>query len=130
MDINESDLRTILDTRNVTVVALFGAKWCGPCRIFSPIFAKTGENFEPPPGNCVECVDLKNPDSQKDAGRAGAVFVKLDVDECTQLCEDINVVVVPTVVVFKNSKVFARKDGGFASGGQFLRWLGENGVKS
>lgn len=89
MKINESDFRTILSTTQDTVVAVFSATWCGPCKAFAPIF-----------------------DEYVKAKHKGIVAVKLDVDECTQLCEDLNVSIVPTIMVLKNSQVAARHSGG------------------
>jgi len=59
--------------------------------MFGPIFEKVAGNYS-----------------------AGNVeFAKMDIDECVQLCEDLNVSVVPAIFVFKDSKVVTRKDGGF-----------------
>jgi thioredoxin-like negative regulator of GroEL len=105
MNLNESDLRTLLDTSHDTVAALFSAKWCGPCRAFGPIFENTAKSFS----------------ADKNGEKYN--FAKLDVDECTQLCEDLGIGVVPTLIVFKDSKVLARKEGGFQSEKNFINWL-------
>ena len=104
MNLKESDLRTLLDTSNDPVVVFFGAGWCGPCRAFTPIFENVAKH-------------MKN-------------FAKLDVDECTQLCEDLNISTVPTIIVFKDSQVFARREGGFPTESHLLDWLDSQGIKS
>jgi len=106
MNLNESDLRTLLDTSNDPVVAFLGAKWCGPCRAFTPVFEKVAAQFEK------------------------TNLVKLDVDECTQLCEDLNISIVPTIIIFKDSKIVVRKEGGFPTESHFTDWLDSQGIKS
>lgn len=105
MNLNEQDFRTLLDTTNGDVVALFSATWCGPCHSFAPVFADTAKHMP----------DVK--------------FAKLDVDECTQLCEDLNIAIVPTIMVFKEAKAVARKEGGFGTVSHFINWLDSQGVK-
>ena len=120
MNLNESDLRTLLDTSNAPVVAFFGAKWCGPCRAFTPVFekvAKTPANHPAPTGH-----------PSKEGNQVE--YVKMDVDECTQLCEDLNISIVPTIIIFKDSRVFARREGGFPTESHFTDWLNSQGIKS
>ena len=105
MSLNEQDFRTLLDTTNGWVVAVFSAVWCGPCRVFAPIFEDTAKQMP----------DVK--------------FAKLDVDECTQLCEDLNISIVPTIMAFKEAKSVARKEGGFATVSHFINWLDSQGIK-
>lgn len=109
MNLNESDLRTLLDTNNNPVVAFFGAKWCGPCRAFTPVFEKVAKAT-----NNIGKIEL----------------VKMDVDECTQMCEDLNISIVPTIIIFKDSQIFARKEGGFPTESHFVDWLNSQGIKS
>jgi len=99
MNLNESDFRTLLDTTNGYVVADFGASWCNACRNFAPIFTDIAKHFPK------------------------VKFVNLDVDECKQLCEDLNITIVPTVILFRSAKVIARTEGGFDSVAAFSSWL-------
>jgi len=92
MTLNEADFRTLLDTTHNIVIAFFGANWCGPCKVFSLVFEKVSARY---------------------GETSGVTMVKLDVDECTQLCDDLNVSLVPTVILFKDSQVAARQNGGF-----------------
>ena len=108
MNLNESDFRTLLDATHDHVVAVFSASWCGPCRAFASIFQNVTKQLE----------------QQK------VSFAKLDIDECTQLCDDLTINVVPTIIIFKSSKVVARKEGGFSGGSHFIDWLNSQGIKS
>ena len=69
----------ILKRENVVVD--FYASWCGPCKMFAPIFeeaSKENENY---------------------------TFVKVDVDKFEELARRYGVMSIPTVIRFKNGKV-------------------------
>lgn len=57
----------------------FWAEWCGPCRMFGPIFEEL-------------------------AGEMGdkVVFAKLNVDEAQELAQQYKVMTIPTVMIFKD----------------------------
>ena len=103
MKITESTFRDILNDTKVPVVAYFGANWCGPCRSFAPIFDAASMSAKK---------DKQNP----------VVFIKMDVDECSQLCEDLNISAVPTILLFENSKVTKSHQGAFRSEQELLNF--------
>lgn len=92
MKTTESQFRETLEKAKVPVVADFYADWCGPCRAFGPIFEKAAKNLAPDFSLC-----------------------KVNIDEANSLCEEVGVRVVPTVMVFKDTKVIAINEGGFAN---------------
>lgn len=104
MNMIESDFRNLLDTTHDPVVAVFSAGWCGPCRAFAPVFEAVSKQF-----------------TNK--------FAKLDVDEAVQLCEDLAISIVPTIIIFQDSKVAVRKEGGFYKESHFIDWLDSQGIK-
>lgn len=57
----------------------FYADWCGPCKMLSPIIA-----------------DIKN--ELKDSIRV----IKIDVDKNQELCKKLNVMSMPTLMIFQN----------------------------
>lgn len=91
MKISEEEFRDTLDVAKVPVVVDFYAEWCGPCKVFGPRF---------------ERVSKKMPDFS---------FCKVDIDTAEALCEELGVEVIPTVMVFENSRMLAQHQGGFAS---------------
>jgi len=107
MNMNEADLRTHLDTNHGYTAVVFSATWCGPCRAFAKILQEHTQT----------------------APNGSPRVVKLDIDECTQLCEDVAINVVPTVVVFKGSKIVARNEGGFPTAKLFAEFLANSTAK-
>jgi len=69
------------EKRNVLVV-YFGASFCGPCRALKPKFDLLSDNF----GERV-------------------VFVRVDIEELSQVAEKFNVTSVPTTLIIKDCQV-------------------------
>ena len=63
---------------NAFVVLDFWAAWCGPCRMFGPVFEAASE---------------KNPD---------IVFGKIDTEEQQELAGALNIRSIPTLMVFRD----------------------------
>ena len=65
----------------------FWASWCGPCKMFGPIFEDVSKQVE------------------------GVVFAKLNVDEAEDVASQYKVMSIPTVIVFKNGQAVRKSVG-------------------
>ncbi|KNC95941.1 thioredoxin [Spizellomyces punctatus DAOM BR117] len=78
----DADFETILaEAGDTPVVVDFYANWCGPCRVLAPILKKAVE------------------ENKK------TFLVKVDVDKAEQIAAKYQIMSLPTVLVFQNSKV-------------------------
>ena len=66
----------------------FWAEWCGPCRSVSPVVEELSGEYD---------------------GKVD--FVKINVDENSDLARKYNVLSIPTLVIFKNGEVISQKVG-------------------
>lgn len=90
----------VINNKGLTIVD-FWAPWCGPCKMFGPIF----ENIS----NIKS--DIK--------------FCKLNVDEDSQdISKEYGVMSIPTIILFKNGKEIKRNIG-FMDEDTLIEFLGE-----
>lgn len=66
----------------------FWATWCGPCKMFAPIFHEVAEEM----GDKV-------------------IFGKVDVDEASDLASQFKVMSIPTIILFKDGKAIKKNMG-------------------
>lgn len=79
----------------------FWAAWCGPCKMFAPVFESVA----------AELTDI--------------TFGKLEVDEGADIAERFNIVSIPTLVIFKKGEV-AAKTVGYKNAEQLKAFILEN----
>ena len=70
----------VINNEGVTLVD-FWAKWCGPCKMLTPVLEVLEKELE----------DVK--------------FVKVDVDENEELADKYQISTIPTLLIFKDGKV-------------------------
>lgn len=88
---NENLVTTIED--NSTVFIDFWAAWCGPCRMFAPVF---------------EAASVKYPD---------VVFAKLDTEENQEIAAALKIQAIPTLMAFREGILVYREAGAMNASG-------------
>ncbi|MGC8571886.1 MAG: thioredoxin [Candidatus Micrarchaeia archaeon] len=92
-EVLKSDLPVIID---------MWAEWCGPCRIYSPIFEELSKEYE------------------------GKVkFVRLNVDENPAIAEKYNIMSIPTTLLIVKGKVKAMQIGAMPKD-MVKNWIDKN----
>lgn len=79
--ISDMTFNKTLNTSKIVVVDCW-AEWCGPCKIIAPIIDKLAEEY---------------------SGRV--LFSKLNVDENPQTASKYGIMSIPTLLIFKSSKL-------------------------
>ncbi len=82
MIVNNKNFKEEVLESKVPVVIDFFAQWCGPCKMFGPIFESVAEDYE---------------DKVK--------FVKVDIDESPEIAEKYFVMSIPTLKFIDNAEV-------------------------
>lgn len=79
----EKDFNKLIE--DIAVVDFY-ASWCGPCKMFGPIFEEISKE------NNIN-------------------FIKLDVDKYSDIAREYGVMSIPTIILFKNGQEVKRYTG-------------------
>lgn len=79
-EIDEKNFHEIIENNEIVLID-FWAEWCGPCRMFGPVFEKVSEKHD----------DI--------------VFAKCNIETAAELAAGFGVRSIPTIAVLKNSTV-------------------------
>ena len=97
--VSDSDFQSQVLEAELPTVVDFGAEWCGPCRMVSPIVEELAAEYQ------------------------GKVrFVQMNVDENPATPANYGIMSIPTLILFKNGKV-VDKIIGARSKDDFKEWL-------
>lgn len=91
----ENDFSSLIKDKKVVVD--FYATWCGPCRMFEPVFEEASKEND-------------------------FSFVKLDVDKYSDIARKYGVMSIPTIILFENGNEVKRFTG-FMSKEEFVDFL-------
>jgi thioredoxin 1 len=91
---SENFKKDVLEHQGVVLVDFY-ADWCGPCRMMGPIIDELSEEIK----------EVK--------------FVKVNVDENSELASSHQIFSIPTLIIFKNGQVV----------GQFVGVIGKENLK-
>lgn len=90
----ENDFDSLIKDK---AVVDFYAQWCGPCKMFGPIFDEVSNEYD-------------------------FNFVKVDVDKSSDIARRYGVMSIPTIILFENG-VEKKKFTGFMSKDDFIEFL-------
>lgn len=102
IELNAASFRELIKTRPFLVVDCW-APWCTPCRLIAPVVEEL---------------------AQKYAGRI--TFGKLNVDENPSVASELQIMSIPTLLVFKQGRLVDRIVGAMPKGAleaRIARWL-------
>lgn len=88
LELTKQNFNEYVSNSNKPVMIDFWASWCGPCRMLAPIFEEIAKEV-------------------KDE----VMVAKLNVDENAEIAGQYHVAAIPTILVFKQGKVTARRTG-------------------
>ncbi|MCQ2576159.1 MAG: thioredoxin [Treponema sp.] len=80
----------------------FSATWCGPCQMLAPVLENVSEDF---------------------VGKVN--FFNVDVDEAQDLCQELGIMNVPAIFLFKDGEAVAQSVG-FRPKEMISAWISEN----
>ncbi|VVB81889.1 Thiol:disulfide interchange protein DsbD [uncultured archaeon] len=84
MEINEENFEQEVLKSDKPAVIDFWAPWCGPCKMIAPAFEKLSNEIK------------------------SAKFAKVNVDESARLAQQIGVMGIPCIIIFKNGEEVER----------------------
>ncbi len=99
LELTSRNFDAIVNHTDVPLVIDFWAAWCGPCRLFAPVFAESAKVLEPQ-----------------------VRLAKLDTEAHPQLASRFNVCSIPTLVILERGREVGRTSGAL-SGSQFQSWV-------
>jgi thioredoxin 1 len=82
--VSQEDFDTVVTKAAGKVLVDFWAEWCGPCRMVGPVLEEMEGDY---------------PD---------VIFVKLDVDQATDIAQRFGVMNIPTILAFEGGEVKQR----------------------
>ena len=86
VQVTKDNIETLVDTDGIVVLD-FWASWCGPCRMFGPVFEASSE---------------KHPD---------IVHGKIDTEAERELAGSLGISSIPTIMVFRDRVLLYRQPG-------------------
>ena len=88
IELSSKNFDEVVVNSDIPVVIDFWAEWCGPCKMFGPVFEKSSKNY-----------------------RLKALYVKVNTEKEQELGARFGIRSIPTLMIFKDSKEVHRVSG-------------------
>lgn len=82
------EFKNLINTSKKPVLVDFFASWCGPCKMLAPI---------------IEDIEIEFSESLE--------VLKIDIDKCSELAREYNIMSVPTLIIFSEGEVKTQETG-------------------
>ncbi|MGH8397043.1 MAG: thioredoxin TrxC [Gammaproteobacteria bacterium] len=96
--ISDANFEALVENTGVPVLVDCWAEWCGPCKMFAPVFEQAAKNLEP-----------------------GFRLLKLDTDANPQTAAKLGIRSIPSLIAFRNGQEVGRTAGAMPLA-NFLQW--------
>jgi len=101
MEVIENAIRGTIKDSRLPVILCFSATWCGPCKMFVPVFEKATTQL-------AEQYTL----------------LKVDIDQMAKLAADYEVMSVPTLLYFEKGELVKKRHGALPTVEHIVKWIG------
>ncbi|HEX6550400.1 MAG TPA: thioredoxin TrxC [Gammaproteobacteria bacterium] len=98
VELTDANFENVVNGTDLPVIVDCWATWCGPCRMFAPVFEEAARKLEP-----------------------RFRLAKLDTDANPHTAARLGIRSIPTLIAFRNGKENARSSGAMSLQ-QFLQW--------